>query len=102
VGQPFTGGALTDPLAGVAASLKHACVGSNDEYTPEDRVLTIGVLARLAGWFLTPEAGGDEAMMDRYRRDLGRLVGHVPTNEECHRRLEDQIVRLRHSIGERW
>ncbi|WP_390226538.1 hypothetical protein [Gryllotalpicola reticulitermitis] len=75
---------------------------SDDEYTHQDRVLTIGVLARLAGWFLAPEAGGDEAMMDRYRRDLGHDIGHVPTNEECHQHLEAQVVRLRHSIGERW
>jgi len=89
-------------LAGLARGLKHLPVTADDEFTHADRVLTIGVLARLSGWFLTPEAGGDKAMMDRYRRDLEHELGHVPTNQECHEQLEAQIVRLRHSIGERW
>jgi hypothetical protein len=82
--------------------LKHFRVTTDDDYTHADRVVTIGVLARLSAWFLTPEAGGDHAMMERYRRDLGHEIGHAPPDAECHEQLEAQIARLRRSIGERW
>lgn len=70
-----------------------------------DRSMLIGVLANLSAGFMGMRDEQDAAhtfehMMDRYRADLSHFLGHVPTDDECHRALEDQVHRLRVSIGE--
>jgi hypothetical protein len=74
--------------------------------TREDRTMMIGVLANLSAAFL----GADEDrpadtnsmrhMVGRYRSDLARQLGHAPSDQECWAALEEQVARLRVSIGE--
>jgi len=71
-----------------------------------DRRIMIGVLANLAAAFLGAvdhsRAAGPlmQHMINRFRGDLERDLGHAPTDQECYEALEAQIDRLRHSIGE--
>ncbi|PPF56540.1 hypothetical protein C5C55_08500 [Rathayibacter sp. AY1C2] len=72
--------------------------------THDDRTISIGVLANLSSGFLvsdpSTEASTLNHMMNRYRSDLGKRIGHTPSDDECHSALEEQIQRLRRSIGE--
>lgn len=71
-----------------------------------DRALTIGLLANLSAAFLGGVRDEVDAanllnkLLDRYRSDLSRQLGHQPGDEECHQALEQHIHRLRVSIGE--
>jgi hypothetical protein len=77
-----------------------------DSVPPSDRELMIGRLATLraafAGGIRHP---GDAAtlsghLVKRYRADLATRLGRPPSECECHQALEQQIHRLRVSIGE--
>ena len=72
----------------------------DDEFTHADRAKVIGVLASLSAHFLAGYGDGASDVMDRYRRDLSRDLGHLASDDECFEALDAQIVRLRHSIGE--
>ena len=68
--------------------------------------MLIGVLANLSAAFTGGiRDSGDavsliEHMMQRYRADLGRHLGRAATEFECQQALEQQVHRLRVSIGE--
>jgi hypothetical protein len=74
--------------------------------TVADRRIMIGVLANLAAAFLGAvdhsRAAGSliQHMTDRFRKDLGRDLGRIPTDQGCYEAIEAQIDRLRHSIEE--
>ena len=77
-------------------------MSDSDEFSHSDRVMTIGVLATLSACFLADESAEAGAVVDRYRRDLSAVLGHRASDRECFESLESQLIRLRHSIGERW
>jgi len=68
--------------------------------------MMIGVLANLSAAFLGADedrpAGADSMrhVVGRYRSNLGTLLGHAPSDQECWAGLEAQVARLRVSMGE--
>ena len=68
--------------------------------------MIIGVLANLSAAFTGSIRDSGEAvtlmehMMQRYRADLGSHLGRAPSEYDCRQALEQQVHRLRVSIGE--
>lgn len=88
------------PLAATPPRANYGAMDIDDEFTSADRAMTIGVLATLAAHFLANSEDGALDVMERYRRDLSRQLGHLATDDECFDSIDAQIVRLRRSIGE--
>lgn len=79
----------------------------NPEFvTHEDRRIMIGILANFTSAFCgdaNQQHGADsfaDQMTTRFRADLARDLGHAPTDQECFQQIDDQIERLRYSLGE--
>jgi hypothetical protein len=74
--------------------------------SPSDRTMMIGVLATLSAAFTGGIRDSGDAvtlikhMMQRYRADLGSHLGRAPSEFDCQQALEQQVHRLRVSIGE--
>ena len=68
--------------------------------------MMIGVLANLSAAFTGGISDSGDAvtllehLMQRYRADLGRQLGRPPSEYDCQQALEQQVHRLRVSIGE--